>query len=224
MTAAVLDTRTPKHTTREAWLTEAVEQLGHLFGEATGQALPAVQVSVGWPGGRGAQGNVIGQCWHKSAARDGKAHIFVSPVLDDAPRVLDVLAHELVHALDGNESGHKGRFRQWALAIGLAGKMTATVAGEDLAADLKRLVSWRLGAYPHGALGAGGTVSGKPGEPGTPAGPGEGGGRSHPPQTTRMLKATCACDEDPYIVRITKKQADRGMPKCGLCDGAMFLV
>lgn len=223
MGARVLDTRTPKHDTREAWLREAVEQLGHLFHEATGQALPPVQVSVGWPGGRGDRSNVIGQCWHKDAARDGKHHIFISPVLDEAPRVLDVLAHELVHALDGNESGHKGRFAQWAKAIGLTGRMTATVASDDLARDLARLVAWRLGAYPHGALGAGRLVSGKPGEPGTPEGPGKGGGRSHPPQTTRMLKATCGCDPDPYILRLTRKQAERGMPRCGLCSEVMVL-
>lgn len=221
----MLDTRTPKHDTREAWLREAVAELGHLFEAATGQTLPPVQVSVGWPGGRGDRSNVIGQCWHKDAARDGVSHIFISPVLDDAPRVLDVLAHELVHALDGNESGHKGRFREWALAIGLTGKMTATVASDDLARDLARLVAWRLGAYPHGALGAGRLVAGKPGEPGAPGTPGGGpGGRSHPPQGTRMLKAECGCDPDPYILRLTRKQADRGMPRCGLCGEVMALA
>lgn len=207
--------------TREEWLTMAVTELGSLFEEATGEAIPPVAVSVGWPGGRNTA-SVIGQCWHKDAAADRRNHIFISPVLDDAPRVLDVLAHELVHAVDGNESGHKGRFAKWAKAIGLAGKMTATVAGEELAADLRRLVDWNLGAYPHGALAGGRYVSGKPGGGGEIGG---GGRQSHPKQGTRLLKAECTCDpDDPYILRITRKQADRGMPKCGVCGDVMRLA
>lgn len=214
-----------KHDTREAWLVEASEQIGEVLSDLSGLPLPPVKVSVGWPGGR-STASVIGQCWHKSAAKDGHAHIFISPVLDDAPRVLDVLAHELVHAFDENTSGHKGRFAQWAKALGLTGKMTATVASEDLAQDLKALVRDRLGAYPHGALGAGRLAGGAPGAP-TPGGPshGPGGRQSHPKQSTRMLKAECACDEDdPYILRITRKQAERGLPGCGLCGKPMALA
>ena len=64
------------------------------------------------------------------------------------------------------------------------------------------------------------------GEPGDPKGPeGPGGGPSHPKQGTRMLKAECPCDEeDPYILRLTRKQADRGMPDCGLCHKPMRLA
>lgn len=208
--------------TREEWLTLAVEQLRPVFREVTGEDIPPVRVSVGFPGGRGDRSNVIGQCWHNSAATDGRFHIFVSPVLDDAPRVLDVLLHELVHATDGNQSGHKGRFAQWAKDLGLAGKMTATVAGEDLAQDLKDLVRWNLGAYPHGALTGGGMVGGKPGAPGPVPGAPGGGTSSHPKQGTRMVKVSCHCDpKDPYILRMTRKQIDRGLPGCGLCGERM---
>ena len=218
---------TARHATREAWLMEATEQIGEVLAEIAGPEVetPRVRVSVGFPGGR-STANVIGQCWHKDAAADGHAHIFIHPALDDAPRVLDVLAHELVHAFDENQSGHKGRFAQWAKALGLTGRMTATVASDDLADSLRALVRDRLGAYPHGALGGGRIVSGKPGEPGDPKGPeGPGGGPSHPKQGTRMLKAECPCDEaDPYILRLTRKQADRGMPDCGLCHKPMRLA
>ena len=211
--------------TREEWLMLAVAEMRPVFAEV-GADIPDVRVSVGWPGGRGDRSAVIGQCWHKAAATDDHFHIFISPVLDDAPRVLDVLLHELVHAADGNENGHKGRFAQWAKALGLTGKMTATVAGEDLADGLACLVRDNLGAYPHGALaGPGRTISGKPGEPGEPGTPGGGGTQSHPKQGTRMLKAACGCDEaDPYILRITRKQAERGMPDCGLCHSPMTLA
>lgn len=207
--------------TREEWLMLAVDQMRPVF-EDIGATIPNVRVSVGFPGGRGDRSNVIGQCWHKAAATDEHFHIFVSPVLDDAPRVLDVLLHELVHAADGNESGHKGRFAEWARALGLTGKMTATVAGPELADGLACLVRDTLGPYPHGALVGGGGVSGKPGTPAPPVPGAPGGGTSsHPKQGTRMMKASCDCDPDPYILRITRKQAERGAPRCGLCGERM---
>src|SRR5690606_23016796 len=113
-----------RFSTREEWLVAAVEAPRPLFAEV-GEEIPAVRVSVGWPGGRGRKNSVIGQAWAKEAAADGVAQVFISPVLDDASRVLDVLAHEIVHVVDENKSGHKGRFARIAKGIGLEGKMTA---------------------------------------------------------------------------------------------------
>ena len=213
---------TTRYETREQWLREAVDQMGEVLTEITGRALPKVRVSVGWPGGRGDRSSVIGQCWHKSQASDDHFHIFISPTQDDAARVLDILAHELIHAYDENASGHKGTFKTWAQAFGLAGKMTATVAGEELARDLSDLVEYRLGAYPHGRLGGGGVGGRTTPEP-VPGAPG-GGTTSHPKQTTRMLKASCDCDPtDPYVVRLSRKQAERGAPRCGICMQRMVV-
>jgi hypothetical protein len=139
-----------KHDTREGWLREAIERLAPLFA-AHGVVLPTVQVSVGWPGGPGRKNDVIGQCWHKGAAEDRVAHIFISPVLSDPAKVLATLVHELVHAWDENRSGHRGAFAKTAKAVGLEGKMTATVAGAPLAAHLDRIAEG-LGVYPHGAV------------------------------------------------------------------------
>lgn len=178
-------------TTREQWLTAAVDALAPLYAEV-GETLPEVRVSVGWPGGRGAKNTVIGQCWHPEAASDGVAQLFISPVLADSTRVLDVLAHELIHALDRNASGHRGRFAKVAKAIGLTGKMTATVAGEDLKARLDGIAEG-LGEYPHAALKAGG--------PGTKK------------QTTRMLKVEC--QSSGYTLRTTRKWLEEyGAPFC----------
>lgn len=180
--------------TREEWLTEAVEMFVPLF-ESVGAKVPEVRVSVGWPGGRGKKNGVIGQCWNKNASADKVAQIFISPVLDDAVRVLDVLAHELIHAIDEGQSGHRGAFREMALAIGLEGKMTATVAGPTLRAELVSMAS-DLGAYPHAALN-----------------PGLSGIKK---QGTRMLKVTCP--ESGYIIRTTAKWLDMGTPSCP-CHG-----
>ncbi|WP_144722226.1 SprT family zinc-dependent metalloprotease [Cellulosimicrobium sp. TH-20] len=184
----------PRYATREEWLVAAVDALTLRFA-GIGETLPAVRVSVGWPGGRGKKGNVIGQAWSKHAASDGVAQVFISPVLDEAARVLDVLAHELVHVLDENKSGHRGRFAKVAKALGLEGPMTATVAGEALRGDLEALVADDLGAYPHAALTAGAQGADGPKK-----------------QTTRMLKLEAPCCG--YVARTTRKWIEVGVPSC----------
>src|SRR5690349_10363518 len=126
---------TTKFSTREEWLVAAVEAFRPMFSALVDEQIPAVRVSVGWPGGNGRKNAVIGQCWATAASADKVAQLFISPVLDDAVRVLDVLAHEIIHAIDDCQSGHKGRFAKIAKALGLTGKMTATVAGDELKAE-----------------------------------------------------------------------------------------
>lgn len=186
---------TSKTITREEWLVSAVAALTPLF-EELGETVPAVRVSVGWPGGNGRKNSVIGQCWATAASSDKVAQLFISPVLDDAVRVLDVLAHELVHAVDDCLSGHKGRFAKIAKALGLTGKMTATVAGDDLKAKLEEIAQ-ELGEYPHAAL----------------VNPGQ-GADGPKKQTTRMLKAECP-EGSGYKVRLTRQWLEEfGAPIC----------
>ena len=192
---------TNTHTTREAWLTEAIEMLAPFFIERTGiEEMPKVRVSVGWPGGSGRKNSVIGQCWAPGAAADGVAQVFISPVLADAGRVLDVLVHELIHAIDENQSGHRGRFRKMALAMGLEGKMTATVAGDELKQDLA-VIAAMLGEYPHAALKHSDAKK----------------------QSTRMLNVECA-EGSGYKARMTRKWLEEyGAPKCPCHDETMAI-
>jgi len=185
-------TATAPTTTREAWLLEAAALLRPLFAEA-GAELPALRVSVGWPGGRGKKATTIGQCWSKAAASDEVAQLFISPVLEDAVQILATLVHELVHAVDDCQSGHRGAFAKLAKAVGLEGPMTATHAGEELKAALEEIVS-SLGDFPHAAMLAGGASSGPK------------------KQSTRMLKVECPADG--YIVRTTAKWLELGVPTC----------
>lgn len=173
---------------RETWLTTAIHALVPLF-DAQEISLPPVRVSCGFPGGRGSKASTIGQCWNTAASTDEVSQIFISPVLDDKVQVLATLVHELIHAVDNCESGHKGPFAKMAKAMGLTGKMTATVAGEDLVKDLEAL---DLPDYPHAALV-----------------PGAGGGKK---DGTRMIKVICP--EDGYTLRTTKKWIDIGLPSC----------
>ncbi|MFG3715839.1 hypothetical protein [Micromonospora sp. NPDC047730] len=182
--------------TREAWLVGAVNALRPLFAEHT-VTLPTVRVSVGWPGVSSRKGltKVIGQCWASFTTADKTPQVFISPALADAGQVLETLVHELIHAWDDCKSGHKGDFAKLAKRVGLTGKMTATVAGDDLKAKLAEIAA-QLGEYPHAKLSAGVRD-----------------GQGEKKQTTRMLKVECP--DSGYTARTTRKWLDEvGAPIC----------
>lgn len=193
-----------KYSTREEWLTAAILAVAPIFADHE-ITLPPVRVSVGWPGGRGKKANDLGQCWHGSAAADGVSQMFISPVIGAEPvQVLATLVHELVHAVNftTDVSGHGAAFRRVAVAVGLTGKMTATVAGEDLAAKLTQ-VAVDLGDYPHAVITTAGSLSSGPKK-----------------QGTRMVK--CVCLECGYVARTTRKWLDEvGPPICPCVTAAM---
>lgn len=140
----------PKHKTREQWLTAAVEKMRRLLKEHDVDMPEKWQVSCGFPKSRS---KAIGQCWSGSCTEDGTHHMFICPSLAKATRVLDVLLHEMIHAAVGTECGHKGKFRIIAKAVGLTGKMTATVCEEGSALHDKLVgIATTLGDYPHSAL------------------------------------------------------------------------
>ena len=193
---------TNTHTTREAWLNAATDAMRPWFTEQ-GASLGKVRMSVGFMGGRGgAKLKAIGQCWSPLASGDQTSEIFIHPSLADAPTVLATLLHELVHAAVGVEHGHKRPFTRLAKALGLEGKMTATVAGEALAAKLATIAD-QLGPLPHACL--------------------DGRENSGPKkQSARMIKAECDCG---YLVRLTRKWLNEvGAPHCPMhgqmhCEG-----
>lgn len=173
---------------REEWLQQAVKKVETLF---DGRQLPEVYVSVGFPGGRGKKSTTVGQCWSSATSSDGKQHIFIHPVLDKDLDVLAVLVHELCHAIDDCESGHRGAFIELAKDVGLQKPWTATTASDELAMQLERIAE-DLGPYPHASL--------------VPL--------AHTAkQTTRMKKVIC--EESGYTVRMTKKWFEQlGYPSC----------
>lgn len=178
---------------REAWLEKAIDlQRRTLFKPADIVVPDNVVASCGFPkaGGRGGS-SVIGQCWNVSVSAAGVAEIFISPELDKPSRVLDILAHELCHATVGTEAGHKSPFAKAAKAIGLAGKMTHTIAGAGFKAWYEEH-GVKLPEYPHKAL--------KP-------------GRNTGKQGTRLIKISCP--ECGYVARTTAKWLnDVGLPVC----------
>jgi hypothetical protein len=178
--------------TREQWLSKATEELRALF-KQHGEALPhEVRSSCGFPS-KGALGNrnrTLGQCWSATASADSHAEIFISPTISDSSRVLDILAHELIHAIHPGD-GHGSKFGRTARAIGLEGKLTATTAGPEFLAWAGPVLE-RLGVYPHADLVPANAIK---------------------KQSTRMLK--CLCTECGYIAYTSGKWlAEMGAPHC----------
>lgn len=140
--------------TREAWLVGAADRLitGFLM-PVNGGATAEFCVSVGFPKGRHGRGKAAGQCWSPKLARDGKAHIFVSPERDgsEAVAVLATVLHELIHATAGCEHGHKAPFVKMAKAVGFCRPYTSPAPDTTLVERLNALAA-SLGPFPHGAL------------------------------------------------------------------------
>lgn len=185
--------------TREEWLTKAIHLCtAHKFKKA-GYTVPNVRVSVGLPHGRGSK-KAIGQHWHPAASDDKVGSIFISPTISDTVEVLATLVHELVHASVGNEAKHGKTFRKCAEAVGLEGKMRATVPGEQLKEYFHEKLIKRLGTYPHSRLNLNDSPIKK--------------------QTTRMVKMECVpCD---YKCRASlTKILDLGAVYCPGCMNQM---
>lgn len=177
-----------KHPNRESWLLAATENLRNGMFLDQGALIPNVRVSVGFPGGRGSK-KAIGQIWHAQACTDSIPQVFVSPIISDPIRALDILVHELIHAVFPKD-GHKGAFASLAKGLGLVGKMTATEAGPELSKRLNAIAS-DLGEYPHASINL----------------------DDRKKQGTRMLKGECS--DCGYTVRLTKKWVELlGAPLC----------
>lgn len=171
------------HPTREAWLQAAVVLLAPIF-RGAGHPLPdrLIKVACSWPG-VGSARKRIGECWSSKASAIGATEIFISPVIADPVAALDILTHELCHAIDDCASGHRAAFVRVARVVGLEGKPTATHAGDVLRLKLAHIAE-ELGTYPHATLSLAGRKK----------------------QTTRMVKVSCPdCDG---VFRTTQKWID----------------
>jgi hypothetical protein len=173
---------------REHWLTQAAQDLEATLFAPLDKSLPEKwRVSCSWPSSRASGKNakgVIGQCFDPLASADGTAEMIISMSQDDPLEVLAILAHEMVHAIEGIAAGHGAPFKRTALAIGLTGKMTATIAGDAFKQSVAPIIT-DLGDYPHAAVDL----------------------TKRKKQKTRMVKMSCsACG---YIARTSRANIEK---------------
>lgn len=79
------------------------------------------------------------------------AHIGGRRTKDESVHIADILLHEMLHTC-APRCGHKGGFAVLARTMGLEGKLTSTVASQQLRDALWDKVVTRLGKYPHKAV------------------------------------------------------------------------
>lgn len=180
-----------KFDTREEWLNGAVKELEPelikqkklLAGKYPhfNKPFPSIKVSVTQP----TKSNAIGHCWSDKASEGGHFEIFITAKEDNPMRVLDILTHELCHAVDGLISGHGTAFKRLAYAMGLTGKPTATVASEEFIEKYKPIIESKLGDYPHAKMNL---------------------SSSKKKQKTRLIKVSCTGCDNSY--RQTQKFID----------------
>jgi hypothetical protein len=190
--------------TREQWLNDFANAARPKFKEVGAELPKAIRMSIGFPS-KGIRAKTIGECWASDTSTDKHAEIFIRPSLQaSASRIADVLTHELIHAALGHEEGHGKQFKRVATALGLTGKMTATVAGPEWYEWAKPILK-QIGKFP-GAELTGAIAGGKK------------------KQTTRMLK--CECDGCGFIFRTTRKNIEAAealvCPAFG-CDGMVMV-
>lgn len=187
--------------TREEWLNLAVDELRPLFEPE--YKVPELKISIGFPAKGGlSKRRVLGVCWKAEVATDRKFQIYINPTIADvtgSDGVLSVVAHEMVHAC--GISGHGKEFAKCGLKIGLEGKMSSSVAGQDLQARF-RVIEKKIGAFPHAPLVPTNSLS-----------------ASQKPDKCRIHK--CTCLECGYTVRVSAKWLDMAVPVCPVCDKEM---
>lgn len=196
------DTPKAKQITREQWLQHAVSVIrAETLKRDSDITIPPVQVSCSWPGGGDSQKR-IGECWARCASKAGINEIFISPKIEDSAKVMSILAHELVHAVDDCKNGHKKAFVMLATRMGLEGKPTTMGLRPEIQDKLTERMLAKHGAFPHQTLDKTKSPVKK--------------------QTTRMLK--CACDNCGAIWRMSQTaiamvEGNMSCPACHTHEG-----
>lgn len=195
---------TPKEktlaTTREGWLMVAADRLWPNVERAGGKRPERFRVSCGWPSKSAlrrasSKSRRIGEAWH-AGSEDGAREVFVSPALSKPADVLGTLLHEMVHASLPGDAGHGPAFAAVCRKLGMAGKPTQAMPGEDLSAELEDMARV-IGRYPHARLDA----------------------DMAPKQKARLMLVecpSCGCK-----VRMTRSWIDTYLPTCG-CGTTMI--
>ena len=201
---------------REEWLRQAITKFRPIF-KAAGIDIPKdVRISIGFgpTGARQENQVILGVTCARVLSETGVNEIFISPEDATAVTMLATVAHEIIHAVDDCEHGHKGPFKDMAVAIGLEGKMTHTTASEEFTKVLAKMAD-DLGPYPGSRMNLmGGRPVPVPGPEGKPGKITSG----NPSQKNRQILRTCIQDPKAdcygFKVRAAQSWLDKGNPFC----------
>lgn len=139
-----------KYKTSEDWLRHAVDALKPHFANA-GYEIPEVRASVGWTSA-GMHGRRIGECWSTRSSSDGENAIFINTSLVNSMHILDVLAHELVHAVDDCQHKHGREYAKIAKAVGLKGPPWRSACSDVPLLEVMHAIAMKLGHHPYGVI------------------------------------------------------------------------
>lgn len=143
------------YNTREEWLARMKAEMTKEMFEPKGYKVPEnIKVTCGFPSKNALSRKKkrVGEIWGSQCSAGNVFETLIHPSESDPVSVAAILAHEICHAVVGVAQGHNRKsFGKAARAIGLEGSLTATYAGEELAATLKQIVA-RIGDYPHQKL------------------------------------------------------------------------
>ena len=181
--------------TREEYLQKAKDELNDRVFKQAGYKIPDVKISCSWALGTADKNKTtLGQCFPRSWSKADINEIMIMPTVDDSEQAIDILAHELVHAVDNNKSGHGAGFRKICLAVGLNGssQMRHACAGDELKQTIAEIVK-DIGLYPHSELQI----------------------HKRKKQSTRMIKVSCT--ECNFSYRTSRKNI--GMMANTICNG-----
>lgn len=185
------------------WLQDALPELQkRVFGPANLEIPKRLRLNVGlMPGKSGAKNNTLGVCY-KARVNNGVSLItlnIASESMETSERILDILCHEIIHAIDDCENGHGPVFKKMAEAIGLAGPMRSTTATPELTKTLAKVVK-SIGAFPEKPIKFAGLKKDK----------------------NRMLKLICEGTEDvacSHIIRASAQSIEAIDNNTCLCCG-----
>tara|TARA_R110002094_G_scaffold87440_1_gene91059 strand:+ start:109 stop:741 length:633 start_codon:yes stop_codon:yes gene_type:complete len=116
-----------------------------------------IKVSCGFPPNTriGTKFTTLGVCINPKASESGNHEIYINPVTSESVKVIDILIHELTHAMTNTQfpnakQSHGKEFKMVSKAIQMDGnkKFKYACANPDL---IKKIKSWikELGEYPH---------------------------------------------------------------------------
>jgi len=156
MSAPQLDPPRDKIPSRhDAWLAEFVEFSRPWYSQV-GVLLPyVVHIAAGWgyDNNRHAEGpHIPSHLVSGTSTEDGNPQIFVSPVLADDAAVAAAVHHQLVHTVFDPDPRHLAEFRDACRRIGLEGRPTEPVLGDELRGQLDAFIA-EHGRYPAPPMG-----------------------------------------------------------------------